>query len=635
MSADQPRDVLGQLRRAALLRDGAGMTDGQLLGRFVADRDGAAFAALVRRHGPMVLGACRRVLRHEQDAEDAFQATFLVLARKAASVGRRELLGNWLYGVAHRTALDARAAAARRRARERQVSPMPEPEVRDGADAGPDLRPLLDQELSRLPDKYRVPVVLCDLEGRTRREVARQLGIPVGTLSGRLTTSRRMLARRLARRGLALSGAALTAALSPSAASAGVPPPLVAATVAAATAQAAGVASARIAALAEGVLKAMLVKKLKIVTAVLLAAGLVVGAALLAHQPIAAQPSAEGARKKAGPPAAALNVGGPRVLNLPARGRRVVWSPDGKTLAVVTKVEKFFLNFKVDGRGSAIELWDVEKGRMTHTLAESREKGLAFQQVAFSADGKSIAATATELTRRAGSAEIHDVVKVWDAKTLELKKALGGDSQLVCVALSPDGKLVAAGDPARKVVNLWSAATGKLERALRTEGAQPWSVAFSPDGKALVVGGQAGGSGEVTVWEVGTGKLKHTLETEKFVNAVAFSPDGRLVGAGIGGEAVHVWDVEKGEEVVSLKGSQGGHRTVAFAPDGKTVAAGGRDGKVRLWDARTGELRAMLKGHGAEVFAIAFAPDGRTLASTSQDQTVRLWPINPRAAGKK
>src|SRR5690242_5073698 len=132
MSADQPRDVLRRFRRAALRQDGGGMTDGQLLGCFVADRDEAAFAALVRRHGPMVLGVCRRVLRHEQDAEDAFQAAFLVLARKAAAIARRGLLGNWLYGVAHRTALDARAAADRRRARERQVSPMPEPEARNG-----------------------------------------------------------------------------------------------------------------------------------------------------------------------------------------------------------------------------------------------------------------------------------------------------------------------------------------------------------------------------------------------------------------------------------------------------------------------------------------------------------------------
>jgi RNA polymerase sigma factor (sigma-70 family) len=622
MSAGQPRDVLRQFRRAALVRDGAGMTDGQLLGCFVADRDEAAFAALVRRHGPMVLGVCRRLLRHEQDAEDAFQATFLVLARKAASVGRRELLGNWLYGVAHRTALDARAAAARRRARERQVSPMPEPEAKNGADAGPDLRLLLDQELSRLPDKYRVPVVLCDLEGRTRRDVARQLGIPVGTLSGRLTTSHRMLAKRLARRCVALSGAALTAALSPSAVSAGVPPPLVAAAVAAATAQAAGAASARIAALAEGVLRAMLLKKLKIVTAVLLAAGVLVGAALLAYQPSAGQPALVAAEKKAEP--TALHVGAPRVLKLSDRGRRVVWSPDGKTLAVATIVEKFLLAFKLPGRGSALELWDVEKGQRSATLAESRLPGLAFQQVVFSADGKTIAATDSEDIGR-------DVIKLWDAKTRELKKTLGPDLQLVCVALSPDGQWVAGGNPARKVVNLWSAATGKLERTFKPEGVQPWSVAFSPDGKSLVVGGQDRGAGEVSVWEVGTGKRKHAWETGKYVNAVAFSAEGRLVAAATGGETVHVWDVAKGEEVAALKDGSGWHRSVAFSPEGKVVAAGGRDGKVRLWDARTGELKATLRGHGAEVFSVAFSPDGKTLASTSQDQTVRLWPLSKRA----
>jgi WD40 repeat protein len=160
-------------------------------------------------------------------------------------------------------------------------------------------------------------------------------------------------------------------------------------------------------------------------------------------------------------------------------------------------------------------------------------------------------------------------------------------------------------------------------------------VAFSPDGKSLVVGGQTGAAGEVSMWEVGTGKLKHALETGKYVNAVAFSPDGTLVAAATGGETVHVWDVAKGEEVVALKGSSGWHGSVAFAPDGRTVAAGGSDGKVRLWDARTGELLATLKGHGAEVFAVAIAPDGKTLASTGQDQTVRLWPISRPAAGRK
>ena len=181
------------------------MTDGQILECFITRRDEAAFEALVRRHGPMVLGVCRRILRNTHDAEDAFQATFLVLARKAPSIGQRELVGNWLYGAAYRAALEAKAA--RRRVRERQVSAMPEPEAAAEAQDWVDLRPVLDQELSRLPDKYRVPVALCDLQGRTRRDVARQLGIPAGTLSGRLATARRVLASRLARVGVALSAA--------------------------------------------------------------------------------------------------------------------------------------------------------------------------------------------------------------------------------------------------------------------------------------------------------------------------------------------------------------------------------------------------------------------------------------------
>src|SRR5262249_12508882 len=149
-----------------------------------------------------------RVVGHEQDAEDAFQATFLVLARKAASVVPRQAVGAWLHGVAYHTALKARAAAARRRLKEGQVEGKPEPQPA-ARDPWHDLQPLLDQDLSRLPLKYRLPVVLCDLEGKARKDVARELEIPEGTLSSRLTTARGLLARRLARRGLLLSSSAL------------------------------------------------------------------------------------------------------------------------------------------------------------------------------------------------------------------------------------------------------------------------------------------------------------------------------------------------------------------------------------------------------------------------------------------
>jgi RNA polymerase sigma factor (sigma-70 family) len=256
--------------------EGGGVTDARLLEEFVSRRDEVAFRVLVRRHGPMVLGVCRRVLRHRQDAEDALQATFLVLARKAAALGRREQLAAWLYGVAYRTALDARRRSSRQRARERQVQDVPHPTV-EPEGHWPDLRPVLDEELSRLPDKYRLPLVLCDLEGRTRREVARQLGVPVGTLSNRLAAARQALARRLTRRGLALSGAGLAAALlAERSASAGPPAALVAFLVGAATrAAAGGVAAAGVpapvASLTDGVIRAMFLSKLKTAAAVVLA----------------------------------------------------------------------------------------------------------------------------------------------------------------------------------------------------------------------------------------------------------------------------------------------------------------------------------------------------------------------------
>src|SRR5262245_53483537 len=269
--------VVGELRGAALRRDGA--SDGQLLERFLRQREEAAFAALVRRYGPMVLGVCRRLTGHSEDAEDAFQATFLVLARKAASVHPRERVGCWLYGVARRTALKARTAAGRRRTREQPLEDVPYPPGPSAVEEQ-DLRALLDQELGHLPERHRLPILLCDVEGRTLREVAGQLSLPVGTLSNRLTAARQTLARRLTRRGVALTGCALAAALA-SSASASVPPSLVEVTVRAAFAAAPGLVPVKAAALAEGVLRAMMLTKLKLIGTTVLAGTVLATAGLL------------------------------------------------------------------------------------------------------------------------------------------------------------------------------------------------------------------------------------------------------------------------------------------------------------------------------------------------------------------
>jgi RNA polymerase sigma factor (sigma-70 family) len=292
MTAVHLSQVVRQLRGVLATRENAGLTEADLWERYVRERDEAAFEMLVRRHGTMVLGVCRRILRNEQDAEDAFQATFLVLVRRAASLRSPRSLANWLHGVARRTALEARRAAAKRRAKEAAVLPrmmMPD-------DPWDDLRPALDQELGRLAEKYRIAVVLCDLEGKTRKEVARQLGWAEGTVASRLARGRSLLAKRLARRGFA--GALVAAALAEGAALAGVPSALVVSTVTAASFSAAreaaakGVLSGTVATLTEGVLKSMFLTKVKIGIAVLLVLGITaLGAGRLISRTLATEPA--------------------------------------------------------------------------------------------------------------------------------------------------------------------------------------------------------------------------------------------------------------------------------------------------------------------------------------------------------
>jgi len=293
MGTSQLTRTLQHLRTVMLRRDGTDATDGALLDLFITHRDEAAFEALVQRHGPMVLGVCRRVLHNAHDAEDAFQATFLILVRRAASIRPRNMVGNWLYGVAYRTALEARRAAARRRAKERQVMAMPRSEP--AHDLWEDVRPVLDQELARLPEHYRAVLVLCDVEGKTRKEAARQFGWAEGTVASRLARGRVLLAKRLARRGVALSGGALAWVLSEHAASACMPGSLVSGTVKAASLLAAGqaattsVVSTNVAALMKGVLQGMFISKLKTTTILALAVVLAgAGACLLTRQAFAA-----------------------------------------------------------------------------------------------------------------------------------------------------------------------------------------------------------------------------------------------------------------------------------------------------------------------------------------------------------
>jgi RNA polymerase sigma factor (sigma-70 family) len=268
-----------------------GLADGQLLERF-ATRDGEAaelaFAALVERHGPMVLRACRAILRDEHEAQDAFQATFLVLVRRAGALRVRDSLGPWLHQVAYRVAAGARSAAARRRRHERQAAERAGPAATEGRRE--DLGPVLHEELGRLPERYRAAIVLCCLEGLTREQAARRLGWPVGTVQSRLARGRQRLRDRLARRGLAPTVGAIGAALSAEAASAAVPRGLADCTVGAASRVAAGEAMAGavpgpVAALSAGVLRMMLMNRLKAAAlALAVVGGLAAGLAMLARR---------------------------------------------------------------------------------------------------------------------------------------------------------------------------------------------------------------------------------------------------------------------------------------------------------------------------------------------------------------
>ncbi|MDR3639161.1 MAG: RNA polymerase sigma factor [Isosphaeraceae bacterium] len=276
MTTERAHAAAKQVERLFTSGGVAGLSEGQLLDRFVARRDDAAFEALVARHGPMVLTVCRRLLRDPNDVDDAFQATFVVLARKAGSLQKRERLGNWLYGVAWRIARRSRESATRRSRHEGPAGI----EVAAGVDArlSTDLYAWLHEEIGRLPEKYRAPVVSCYLEGLTHDEAAERLGWPVGTVKGRLARARDLLRSRLTRRGLTAAGAAAVLTELPREALSAIPAPLIESTLRAALGPTAGLVVAPALVLAEGVIHTMFLTKLKPIAVALFVASSLVAA---------------------------------------------------------------------------------------------------------------------------------------------------------------------------------------------------------------------------------------------------------------------------------------------------------------------------------------------------------------------
>ncbi len=626
MAAGRADILLQHVRNLAAAQTDRELSDRELLRRFDTQQDQMAFAALMQRHGPMVLRVCWGVLHHLQDAEDAFQATFLILARRAASVRWQESVANWLHGVAYHVALKARAAASRRQTHQRpsqQKSPAdPQAEI-----TLREAQALLDAELNRLPDQYRVPLVLCYLAGKTQDEAARQLGWSKSTFRRMLDRGRELLQTRLARRGVALSAALSAALLAPRA----VPAALIGTTLAAALAVTAGkavtgIVSAAVVGLVEGGLRASLGARLLTTTLLVLAATVVIGSVgLAAHlrreakQPEAKQPQTpkplakDQAQPKEAKQARTDQYGDPLPPGAIARLGTLRFRHGDYIKMLAFSAER---NTLISGSAESVRLWDIRTGRERRRLDHD---GADFMCVTLSPDGKLLA-----------SGHGDNLLRLWDPATGKEVHPLGAASEPAFrVAFSPNGKLLATANYQNKSVSLWDLRNGKRLGQLPVEAS---SLVFSPDGKLLVLHG-VGTKVVLRLWDVAEGKEIHQWQaTSRALKAVAFSPDGKTLAWGGGDAAIHLWDPATGKEMGQLQAGEEIIAALAFSPDGKTLASGAWDGTIRFWNVATAKELRRCQGHVLKLTAVAFSPDGTMLASGDENGTIRLWQV---ASGKE
>jgi RNA polymerase sigma factor (sigma-70 family) len=612
MARDSRDPLLGSLRQ--LLETGADndQTDGHLLERFVVQQEEAAFTLLVRRHGPLVQGLCRRLLGNAADAEDAFQATFLVLVRKAAGLDRRGSLAGWLYGVAYRVAVRARARAARRRECEREachVRASSTPEEPSDSDLGP----ILTEEVSRLPEKYRSPIVLCYLEGKSHAEAAQQLRWPLGTVRGRVARARDLLRRRLTRRGLTLSSATLIAALSSSEAGAVVPAATLNVTVRAALLEAAGLGaaagafSAPATQLGEAVLREMTRGRLKQVVAVLLILALAGGAGALVFRvggwadprvppPLPDAPELPEIAAVADRPLREFRHDGPV--------QAVSLAPDGNTLA--------------SAGADVIRVWDLTPRQQHHRLDRPNVRAVAFapQRGYFASGGD------------------EEVVHLWrdgigrDPVRLDTSgdpaMAVKFSRGVVALAFSPDAATLATAGPG-DLLRVWRVAAPRpnvIPLAISPGGVT--ALAFSADGRHLA---SAGEEGKVRLWDRGTNRpVQDFLGHEGRVSSVVFLPEGRLASGGADG-TIRLWQASTAEQADLWRGHPQGVTALVVTPDGRILVSAGAEGTIAVWQLSTGKEVRRFEAHPGGVTALSLSSNGKSLASGGLDSRVYLWEL--------